>query len=455
MAFEFTIEQKAADEILKLTEEIKNFNDQKVSQGDKKNAIINKNINDEVLKTSLSDRTYNIPKKQIKEKDNTDKTKVKNNPESDQKIDINNYKDISITKDFREKYKEYLDDKNLKEKEGSNVPGEICGKLKIVDIKRGGVEGGAVIELKGGKKYMLKGLHKEKGKYLYKPNAENSIHAFFTREGIDGINKSVIEEYVALKLANVVHKEISPDVKLGKIGHKDNKGGDCKYQYCLMTEMAVQKKGEGEFSTLEKFFEKNPSTNKPKLNEGIENRPIPSPKLWQNAFAVSVLLLNDRDVNKLDNIGIVSGGTEGSKLSLFDLGHPTPDKFQLDPKTLLPESPNILDKILLWVINLFVKTSGLPWTFKMDDKILEQLGGPEDRAETIKNLLNRENDIYKKLDEIKSEFQDLTDRDRIDEFKSKIKKRFEHLKNVLNEYEKANEKQDVGIEMVGLSHKQV
>ena len=83
----------------------------------------------------------------------------------------------------------------------------------------------------------------------------------------------------------------------------------------------------------------------------------------------------------------------------------------------------------------------------MDDNILEQLGGPEDRAETIKNLLNRENDIYRKLDEIKNEFQNSIEKERIgnqiENFKSKIKKRFEHLKNVLNKYEKANEKHRV------------
>ena len=289
---------------------------------------------------------------------------------------------------------------------------------------------------------MLKGLYKEKGKYLYKPNAKNNIKAFFTRKGIDGINKSVIEEYVALKLANVVYKGISPDVKLGKIGHKDNKGGDCKYQYCLMTEMAGQKKEEGEFSTLEKFFEENPSTNKTKLNEDTENRPIPSKELQQNAFAVSVLLLNDRDVNKLDNIGIVSGGTEGSKLSLFDLGHPTPDKYGLDPKTLLPKSMNILERVALWVINLFVKTSG--WQFKIDENIRAQLGGPEDRAKTIESLLENKENVLNKLDEIKSEFQDPADQDRIEEFKSKIEKRFAQLENVLaeynNKYKKANQK---------------
>lgn len=38
-------------------------------------------------------------------------------------------------------------------------------KIKIVDMKRGGIEGGAIIE-KGGVKYILKGFHKRDGKYL-------------------------------------------------------------------------------------------------------------------------------------------------------------------------------------------------------------------------------------------------------------------------------------------------
>ena len=146
-------------------------------------------------------------------------------------------------------------------------------------------------------------------------------------------------------------------------------------------------------------------------------------------------------------------------MSLFDLGHPTPDKFQLDPKTLLPESPNILDKILLWVINLFVTSYGLPWTFKMNDKILEHLGEPEDRAKTIENLLKKKSDIYRKLEEIENELQNTADKKRIEEFKSKITNRFKQLENVLDEYndkyKKANEKQDLEIEMVDLSHKQV
>lgn len=446
MAFEFSIEQKAADDILNFTKEIKNFENHTVSQGDNKNVFTGQNTNGKVSKIPLDNRDCRA-KIQDKNSGNIDNHQRKGSDGSDQKIDISKYKNISITKEFREKYETRIDEKNSREIDKPNASEGNKESLKIVDIKRGGVEGGAIIKWKDGKKYMLKGLYKEKGKYLYKPNAKNNIKAFFTRKDIDGINKSVIEEYVALKLANVVHKGISPDVKLGKIEHKDNKGGDCKYQYCLMTEMAVQKKEEGEFSTLEKFFEGNPNTDKTKLKYITENRSIPSKEIWQNAFAVSVCLLNDRDVNKADNIGVVYKNEEATNLSLFDLGHPTPDKYELDPKTLLPKSMNILERVALWVINLFVKTSG--WQFKIDKNIGDQFGTVGNRAEAIENLLKKEDDISKRLNEIKNEFQDDDDKKRIEKFKSKIEKRFGHLKKVLDEYndkyKKANEKQGVEI----------
>lgn len=426
VTFEFIIQQKAADEILSLTKEIKNFENHTVSQGDNKNATIGKKDSNKVSQRSLKRRPCNT--------------------ESD-KIDISKYKNISITKGFREKYGTRIDEKNSRKIDKPNVSEGNKESFEIVDIKRGGVEGGAIIKLEDDKKYMLKGLYRVKGKYLYKPNAKNNIKAFFTRKGIDGINKSVIEEYVALKLANVVHKGISPDVKLGKIEHKDNKGGNCKYQYCLMTEMAGQKKEEGEeFHTLKEILDKNknPNANTKKVNELNQvkgNMPELSSDLWQNAFTISVLLLNDRDVNKTDNIGVVYKDEKATKLSLFDLGHPTPDKYELDPKTLLPKSMNILERVALWVINLFVKTSG--WQFKIDKNIGDQFGTVGNRAEAIENLLKKEDDISKRLNEIKNEFQDDDDKKRVEEFKSKIKKRFEHLKNVLGEYKKANEKQGV------------
>ena len=48
------------------------------------------------------------------------------------------------------------------ESQKTNSKNGSTDEIKIVDIKRGGVEGGAVIEWKDGKKYMLKGLYKKK-----------------------------------------------------------------------------------------------------------------------------------------------------------------------------------------------------------------------------------------------------------------------------------------------------
>ena len=374
---------------------------------------------------------------EIKDKNsgNIDNNQREGSDASDQKIDISKYKNISITKEFIEKYETRIDEKNSRKIDKPNASEGNKESLKIVDIKRGGVEGGAIIKWKDGKKYMLKGLYKEKGKYLYKSNAKNSIHAFFTRKGIDGINKSVIEEYVALKLANIVHKGISPDVKLGMIKHENGKN-----QYCLMTEIAGQEEGET-FNTLEKFFKENENTDSKELstlnqlNQNSSDNNKLTKEIWQNAFAVFVCLLNDRDVNKTDNIGVVYKDEKATKLSLFDLGHPTPDKYELDPKTLLPESMNVLEKVALWIMNLFVKTSGLPWTFKMNDKIIEQLG-EEDRADAIRNLLNKKDKIIGELNKIAGEFGESSiENAQVIRLKEKIKNRFRKLKEVLVEYD--------------------
>ena len=199
---------------------------------------------------------------------------------------------------------------------------------------------------------------------------------------------------------------------------------------------------EGEtFNTLEKFFKENENTDSKELstlnqlNQNSSDNNKLTKEIWQNAFAVFVCLLNDRDVNKTDNIGVVYKDEKATKLSLFDLGHPTPDKYELDPKTLLPESMNVLEKVALWIMNLFVKTSGLPWTFKMNDKIIEQLG-EEDRADAIRNLLNKKDKIIGELNKIAGEFGESSiENAQVIRLKEKIKNRFRKLKEVLVEYD--------------------
>ena len=96
---------------------------------------------------------------------------------------------------------------------------------------------------------------------------------------------------------------------------------------------------------------------------------------------------------------------------------------------------NVLEKVALWIMNLFVKTSGLPWTFKMNDKIIEQLG-EEDRADAIRNLLNKKDKIIGELNKIAGEFGESSiENAQVIRLKEKIKNRFRKLKEVLVEYD--------------------
>ena len=93
---------------------------------------------------------------EIKDKNsgNIDNNQREGSDASDQKIDISKYKNISITKEFIEKYETRIDEKNSRKIDKPNASEGNKESLKIVDIKRGGVEGGAIIKWKDGKKYM-------------------------------------------------------------------------------------------------------------------------------------------------------------------------------------------------------------------------------------------------------------------------------------------------------------
>jgi hypothetical protein len=125
----------------------------------------------------------------------------------------------------------------------------------------------------------------------------------------------------------------------------------------------------------------------------------------ENFFAISVGLLNDQNINKENNIDVVSKEDE-NRLCLFDLGHPTPDKFKLDKKTFLLKSTSVLIDVLLWLVNVLslrrIKKSS-PATFVMIPKIKEKLG-IEERAEALKMILDKKHEILGELDKISNEF---------------------------------------------------
>lgn len=314
-------------------------------------------------------------------------------------------------------------------------------KLEIIKGKTSGVTGGAVVEIeKNGesKKYMLKNIFntektyknifgKEKrhsGKHFYDPNCKSEIRSFFTRHTLQEVNESVLKEFIALRLANVVSKGIAPDAILGKIAG-DGNGEQEPVRYCLLTEMAGQGKDE-EFDTLDDIRQRDTTKS-----YGVDKAK------WQSFYAIGIGLLNDKDVAKKDNIGVVKKGYDkDANLSLFDLGHASPDEFELDPKTLLPKSKSKLADFVLWLINLFVPANSISGTFYFDEDI-QRILTLEERKDALQDLLYRKNDIMNELDKINNELKETNkdivcgDNKVVEDMERRIKARFDQLRAVL------------------------
>jgi hypothetical protein len=300
-------------------------------------------------------------------------------------------------------------------------------------MKKGGIEGGAVISLQNRMgavspnssagqaetKYIAKVMYGDdniKGEQYYAPNAKSELRAWYGRKTREEINTSVMQEFAALRLAKIINPEIVPDAKLGRVEEEDNRG-----RFFLMTELAGQKEGET-FQTLDLHLNAAGQDHDAKISKDM----------WKSAFAISVGLLNDQDVNKGDNIGVVSDGSGNKRMCLFDLGHPTPDKFELDPNTFLPKSTNLLADVLLWVINIFVSANNLPWTFTMVPDVEKQLS-PKERKEALSMVLGKKDAILQELDSMIQELEDdPVSQQAIRDLKVSTENRMEYLQELLH-----------------------
>ena len=120
--------------------------------------------------------------------------------------------------------------------------------IKVVDIKNRGVEKGAKVELLDGKEYMLKGLNEYFREQKAQSPIYNCLYNQYEEKMIGQANHSYLREYVSLKLSNLTHNGISPNVKLGKIIiNNENKS---YYQYILFSEVLEQDNGD-RFYTLD------------------------------------------------------------------------------------------------------------------------------------------------------------------------------------------------------------
>lgn len=199
--------------------------------------------------------------------------------------------------------------------------------IKVVDIKNRGVEKGAKVELLDGKEYMLKGLNE----YFRDQKAQSPIYSCLYNQHEEKIigqaNRSYLRKYVSLKLLNLMHNGMSSNVKLGKIIiNNENKS---YYQYILFSEILGQDNGD-RFYTLAEC----------NIEERQKELGKISKQMWQDAFAISVGLLNDCDIGKPDNMGILINVIQNTiKVCLLDLGNQLFDKVGLNAGTLPPEPP--------------------------------------------------------------------------------------------------------------------
>ncbi|MDR2667550.1 MAG: hypothetical protein LBB38_00695 [Puniceicoccales bacterium] len=148
----------------------------------------------------------------------------------------------------------------------------------------------------------------------YKGNPKNVLHKLWTVRNQKEINRDVLREFAALQIAARINKGIAVESHLGFIG-------GCRW--CLITAMCASGIENAEYETLARCpEEKLIATKKETLAQ---------------AYAISVGLFGDRDANGGANVAVLSVKGQPAQLQYFDFGHMEPNKYPLDPKTLLPD----------------------------------------------------------------------------------------------------------------------
>ena len=301
--------------------------------------------------------------------------------------------------------------------------------IKVVDIKKRGVKDGAKVKLHNGKEYMLKGLNEYFHEQKPQSPIYNCLYNQYEEKMIGQANHSYLREYVSLKLSNLTHNRMSPNVKLGKIIiNNENKS---YYQYVLFSEILGQDNGD-RFYTLAEC----------NIEERQKELCKISKQIWQDAFAISVGLFNDYDAGKPDNMEILINVIQSTiKVCLLDLAYQSFDKVGLDTKTLLheplikefdsfspPKNANVSPISGLG--------KGLESKFRLNENFKNRLDS-SDRAKALKWLVDQKGVIMKHLDNIAQEFGKNIEAIKIAKgMKGKIINRISYLEKILSEHEK-------------------
>ncbi|MDR0727655.1 MAG: hypothetical protein LBF26_02050 [Puniceicoccales bacterium] len=156
------------------------------------------------------------------------------------------------------------------------------------------------------------------GTVFCKPNPKGRLHRMFTKRSAKNINKEVLQEFAALQVARALSAELAPEALLGKVQTDER-----EERYFLMTEMAGSGDPTASFQTL----------GDTEIEKGVVDGTFAG-----LSYALTVGLLGDRDANKNGNVGLLRCGNGSSKPFLFDLGHPNPNGYALNPATFLPKN---------------------------------------------------------------------------------------------------------------------
>lgn len=301
--------------------------------------------------------------------------------------------------------------------------------IKVVDIKKRGVEKGVKVKLHDGKEYMLKGLNEYFREQEPKSPTYNCLYNQHEEKMIGQANRSYLREYVSLKLSNLIHNGISPNVKLGKIIiNNENKS---YYQYILFSEILEQDNGD-RFYTLDEC----------NIEERQKELGKISKQIWQDAFAISVGLFNDYDAGKPDNMCIIINVIQNTiKVCLLDLGNQLFDKVGLNAKTLLHEP--LIKEFDSFSPSKNANVSpisglgkGLESKFRLNENFKNRLDS-SDRGKALKWLIDQKEVIMKHLDDIAQEFGKNIEAIKIvEEMRGEIINRISYLEKILNEHEK-------------------
>lgn len=254
---------------------------------------------------------------------------------------------------------------------------------------------------------MLFGKKDIKALTFYRPSPRKSSHRAFTTRTPQQVQGAVLDEYFALQMATAFSPELVPASKLGVVDGK---------RYFLMTEILGSANPAQTFTVLDKVGD-------------AQRKKIPAETVAK-AYALTIGMLNDNDSGKADNLGILSG-PNGYEMKAFDLGHPDPNAFQLDPVTLLPKHRGA-NAFVQGFYRMLEKMGIRIGSFYLAKPIANQMT-VDQRRDALGTLVANQSIVFRKFNDLKGQFQgDRRALSQVQKMESNFQKRMDYLQKLLN-----------------------